>query len=57
MKIIDIVVPCYNEQECITLLYSAVDDVFKKINEYDYKLWFIITWYYYIYYFHLNLFL
>lgn len=41
MKTIDIVVPCYNEQECITLLYSAVDDAFKKINDYDYKLWFI----------------
>lgn len=37
-KRIEIIVPCYNEQECVDLLYSAVEEVFKEIPKYDFSL-------------------
>lgn len=40
-KRIEIIVPCYNEQECVELLYSAVEDVFKEILNYDFSLLFV----------------
>ena len=37
-KKIEIVVPCYNEQECIGLLYQALEEVFSNLNAYDYSI-------------------
>lgn len=37
MKLISIVVPAYNEHECIPALIKAIDDVFKPLN-YQYEL-------------------
>ncbi len=38
MKQIDIVVPCYNEEACIRLLYEAVSKVFSKIDNYTFSI-------------------
>lgn len=41
-KIIEIVVPCYNEEECIPLFYKRVRDVFEnRLSQYGFKLLFI----------------
>ena len=42
MKKIDIVVPCYNEAECISLIYSTVDKIFReKLSEYEWDVIYI----------------
>ena len=41
MKKIDIVVPCYNEEECIFPLFNAVDDVFQNIPDYQYRILYV----------------
>lgn len=38
---IEIVVPCYNEQECISLLYDEVERVFKDIKDYDFNILYV----------------
>lgn len=40
MKIIELIVPCYNEEKCVVLFYESIVDVFKKLNNYK----FIITY-------------
>ncbi len=39
-KIIELIVPCYNEEKCIVLFYNKIKDVFAGMPEYD----FIITY-------------
>lgn len=41
MKHIQIVVPSYNEQECIKPLYEEVNKVFKKIKAYDFSILYV----------------
>ena len=38
MKRIDIVVPCYNEEECICLLFERVEKVFSNIEGYKFRI-------------------
>lgn len=40
MKTVELIVPCYNEEECIRLFYPRVRTVFESLKEYD----FIITY-------------
>lgn len=37
---IELIVPCYNEEQCIALFYNRIKEVFEKMYEYD----FIITY-------------
>lgn len=37
-KIVEIIIPCYNEKNILPLLVKAVDEVFKSITNYKYKL-------------------
>ena len=41
MKKIEIVVPCYNEEECIRPLYNAIDSVFEQIENYSYSILYV----------------
>lgn len=41
MKKIDIVVPCYNEQECIRPLFLAVEKVFQNIDTYAFSILYV----------------
>lgn len=41
MKLISIVIPCYNEEENIIELYSKIKDIFKKFSHYQYECIFI----------------
>ncbi len=38
---IEIVVPCFNEQECISLLYDEVERVFRNMKEYDFSILYV----------------
>ena len=40
MKHIALVVPSYNEEECVSLLYERVREVFEKETEYDFSIFF-----------------
>ena len=40
MKIIELIVPCYNEEECIALFYDRICNVFSGLQNFD----FIITY-------------
>lgn len=40
-KKVDIVVPCYNEEQCIQLFYKKMDEVFEKIEGYNYSILFV----------------
>lgn len=40
MKTVELVVPCYNEEECVSLFYVRVKQVFESLKDYD----FIITY-------------
>ena len=33
-KRIEVVIPCYNEEECIPLIYQSIHEVAKKLPEY-----------------------
>ena len=35
-KLISLIIPCYNEEEGLNILHSALDDVAKKMEEYDF---------------------
>ncbi len=41
MQHVEMVVPCYNEQECIRPLYDEIDRVFKEIEGYDFSILFV----------------
>lgn len=41
MKRIEIVVPCYNEQECILPLFSEIAGVFAELADYDFSILFV----------------
>ena len=41
MKCIDIVVPCYNEEEVLPLFYKEIDKVCKKMKNVDFKFIFV----------------
>ena len=41
MKTVEMIVPCYNEEECIALFYARVCEVFENLKEHRF--------YYYIY--------
>lgn len=40
MKTIELIVPCYNEENCVALFYKKIKEVFEKIPDFD----FIITY-------------
>lgn len=40
-KLISLIIPCYNEEEGLGILYSALDDVSKKMENYDFEYLFI----------------
>lgn len=41
-KIIEIIVPCYNEEECVSLFYSKIKDVFEStLSQYAFKILFV----------------
>lgn len=40
MKTIEIIVPCYNEENCVSLVYTRVKEVFERLKEHD----FIVTY-------------
>lgn len=41
-KIIEIVVPCYNEEECIPLFYNKIAEIFAcQLSDYDFKILFV----------------
>lgn len=41
MKKISLVIPSYNEEECVELFYSSATKFFRDLNKYDYELIFI----------------
>lgn len=41
MKMISIVVPCYNEQETIPLFFPAVEEIVNKIENVEIEYWFV----------------
>lgn len=41
MKTIEIIVPCYNEEKCVTLFYERVKTVFKQLTEYQFKITYV----------------
>ena len=40
-KTIELIVPCYNEENCIQAFYNSVREVFKKLYKYDFIITFI----------------
>ena len=40
MKTIEVIVPCYNEEKCVSLFYARVKEVFEQLKEYE----FVITY-------------
>lgn len=38
MKKLSIVVPCFNEKECIKLLWESVEQVFQKVDSFIYEI-------------------
>lgn len=38
MKTIEIIIPCYNEEKNLPILVKEIDEVFKLIHDYEYKL-------------------
>lgn len=41
MKLISIVIPCYNEEDNVLKLYEKIKDIFKKLSHYQYECIFI----------------
>lgn len=41
MRRIEIVVPCFNEQECVRALYDRIEEVFNQINSADFSLLYV----------------
>lgn len=40
-KTIELIVPCYNEEECIGIFYNRIGEVFAQIREYEYIITYI----------------
>ncbi len=40
-KIVELIVPCYNEENCIQAFYDSVREVFKKLYKYDFIITFV----------------
>jgi len=40
-KLVSIIVPCYNEQESLPYLYTALNEVMDKLNHYEWEVLFI----------------
>lgn len=40
-KTIELIVPCYNEENCIQAFYNSVKEVFKKLYKYDFIITFV----------------
>lgn len=36
MKSIELIVPCYNEEKCVELFFNKIEEVFKKMPQYQY---------------------
>ena len=42
MKMVSVLIPCYNEEENVRLIARAVEEIFKhELSEYDYEIVFI----------------
>lgn len=41
MKKVELIVPCYNEEECVALFYCKVNEVFEGLAGYDYVITYI----------------
>ena len=41
MKKVTIMIPCYNEEKCIGILYNVIKSVTSKLENYDWELLFI----------------
>ena len=41
MKIIELIVPCYNEEKCVALFYNRIKEVFAEMPKYDFIITFI----------------
>lgn len=41
MKTLDLIVPAYNEEKCVTLLYEHLESVFKSIDEIDWTVYYV----------------
>ena len=41
MKKVTIMIPCYNEEKCIGILYNVIKSVTSKLKNYDWELLFI----------------
>ena len=37
-KLISIVIPCYNEEESLEIIYPVITNVMKTVSEYDYEI-------------------
>lgn len=41
MKIIELIVPCYNEEKCVALFYEKIKEVFENLTGYDFLITYI----------------
>ena len=41
MKTIELIVPCYNEEKCISLFYDRIKEVFSKMPECSFIITFV----------------
>ena len=41
MKTIELIVPCYNEEKCISLFYKRIKEIFKEMSQYDFIITFV----------------
>lgn len=40
-KTIELIVPCYNEEKCVSLFYHRIKEVFEEISDYDFVITFV----------------
>lgn len=40
-KVIEVIVPCYNEEKCVPLIYNTIKEIFETIDEYDFILTYV----------------
>lgn len=41
MKYLDIIIPCYNEQECVRSIYEEIETVMAAINEWSFNVCYV----------------
>ena len=41
MKKVSLIIPCFNEEKCVTLFYKNATQFFQQLNKYDYELIFV----------------